>query len=267
MNRHAVAVWTLRVLTVAVGIGLWLYANGPGGVSILLLPKLGNVIDQFRSLLGSSEHWRDVLTTLSEILIAGAIAATAGMVVGFAVSRSRFRTAVVEPLLAWGYMVPLILFYPVFILWFGVGMWSKIGYAAVSAFFPIAYNSVRAFSGVDPRYLRVGVAFGASRAQIDTLIKFRAAIPVVAAGLRIGAATTFITVIVAEMLASQQGLGYELSQTSQTFERSTSFAVIVFVLVMAGVFQFLVSRALPTGHGHRYGRRRRRRATNAGAAR
>lgn len=263
MNRHAIAVWTLRVLTVAVGIGLWLYANGPGDVSILLLPKLSNVLDQFWSLLGSGDHWQNVLTTLEEILIAGAIAAITGIAVGFAVSRSRFRTAVVEPLLAWGYMVPLILFYPVFILWFGVGMWSKVGYAAVSAFFPIAYNSVRAFSSVDPRHLTVGVAFGASRLQIDALIKFRAAIPVVAAGLRIGAATTFITVIVAEMLASQQGLGYALSQTSQTFERSTSFAIILFVLVLVGVFQFLVSRALPTGHG----RSRRRRRTGAGAAR
>jgi NitT/TauT family transport system permease protein len=262
MSRHAVAVWTLRVVTVAVGIGLWLYGNGPGDVSILLLPRLGNVLDQFWSLLGSSDHWHDVLRTLEEIVIAGAIAAVTGMAVGFAVSRSRFRVAVVEPLLAWGYMVPLILFYPVFILWFGVGMWSKIGYAAVSAFFPIAYNSVRAFSGVDPRYLRVGVAFGASRAQIDTLIKFRAAIPVVAAGLRIGAATTFITVIVAEMLASQQGLGYELAQTSQTFERSTSFAIILFVLLLVGVFQFLVSRALPNDHGGR-----RRPTARRGAAR
>jgi NitT/TauT family transport system permease protein len=129
-----------------------------------------------------------------------------------------------------------------------VGTWSKVGYAAVSAFFPIAYNSVRAFSRVDARYLRVGAAFGATAGQIDRQIKFRAAVPVVAAGLRIGAATTFITVIVAEMLAAQRGLGYELARSSPTFQRSAAFAVILFILIFVGLFQYLVSRVLPTGY-------------------
>jgi NitT/TauT family transport system permease protein len=247
-------VWLLRIVSVAVAIGAWFYATGPGGVSPLILPSLPDVFTSFWGLFHTLQFWGAVGTTLLEIAIAGAIAGTVGIVLGFAMSRTRFRVGTAEPLLAWGYMVPLILFYPIFILWLGVGMWSKIGYAAVSAFFPIAYNAVRAFSSVDDRFLRVGRAFGGSAGQIDRLIKFRAAAPMIVAGLRIGAAATFITVIVAEMLASQAGLGYQLARTSETFQRSTSFGVIIAVLVLVALFQYAVGKALPTGYGHKRGR-------------
>ena len=245
MTRRQATVWGARLLTLCVAVGLWVYGNGPGGVSPILLPKLPDVLDEFASLLTSADNWLDVRTTIYEIVIAGTMAVTAGLGVGFIAARSRFWTAVIEPMLAWGYLVPLVLFYPVFILWFGVGSWSKIACAGLAAFFPIAYNAVRAFSTVDPEHIRVGVAFGASPVQIDWLIKFRAGIPVAAAGLRIGAATTFIMVIVTEMLSAQRGLGYELARSSDTFQRSTTFAITLFVMLIVGVFQYLVTRALP----------------------
>lgn len=253
---HRVVVWALRTLTVLAIVGAWLYANRPGGVPRFLLPSLPGVIGEFFTLLRSRLLWDDVVRTLTEVLIAGGIAISAGLLFGFAMARTALRAAVVEPLLAWGYMAPLILFYPVFILWFGVGIWSKVAYAALSAFFPIAFNALRAFRSIDPRFLRVGRAFGASSGQIDRMIKFRAALPVVAAGIRIGTAATLITVIVAEQLASTKGLGHLVAESSQTFAIQLSFAAILVVLVLVALLQALVNRALPTSYAPTRGTKR-----------
>ncbi|MDR0360469.1 MAG: ABC transporter permease [bacterium] len=241
-TRQRVITWGLRVLLVAAIIGGWLYATGPARVSPLLLPKVSQVVSNLGTLLTSHELWSGAGVTVLEIVIAFAFSVAGGFTVGFWASRSRLRTVTVEPLLAWGYMAPLIVFYPLFILWFGVGMWSKIGYGAVSGFLPVAYNTVRGFRSVDARYIRVGTAFGASPMQLDWVVKLGASLPMVLAGIRIGTAINVITVILAEMLSATRGLGYELSQAAQLLNAGTSYALIVILLVIVACFQGLIQR-------------------------
>jgi ABC-type nitrate/sulfonate/bicarbonate transport system permease component len=243
--KHQIAVWALRTLTIVVVIGAWLWGNGPGGVPNFLLPRFFGVFESLGLLATSAPLWDALGRTLIEILAAGTIAVTAGLAFGFLAARSAFMSKLVEPVLAWGYMMPLVLFYPLFILWFGLDMPSKIAFAAFAAFIPIAFNSLRGFSTVDPRFVRMAHAFGASRGQIDFSVKFRAAMPVVAAGLRIGAATTFAIVIVAEMLASTGGLGYLIAQSAHTFSASNAYALVLVVLTLVAIMQVLMTRFLP----------------------
>lgn len=245
MTARTLVVWLLRLALVVVIVGAWVYANGPGDVSPLLLPKLETVLEQFGDLITTQTLRDALLVTIAEIACALLLAVVAGSLIGFWAARSPLRSRVVEPVLAWGYLAPLVLFYPIFILWFGIGPASKIGYAAVSALFPIAYNSLRAFGSVDERYLRVARAFGASRAQTDWLVKWRAALPMVMSGIRVGAATSMITVILAEMLASERGIGYLLARSSQTFAVARAFAVILFVLILVAVLQLIINKAFP----------------------
>jgi ABC-type nitrate/sulfonate/bicarbonate transport system permease component len=139
-------------------------------------------------------------------------------------------------------MVPLVLFYPLFIVWFDIGMTSKIVYGALSGFFPMAFNSLRGFRAVDPRYLRVAQAFGASASQSDRQVKLPAAMPMVMSGIRIGGALCMITVILAEMLASTQGLGYELARASQTLKVPSVYAHIVVLLGFVALVQIFINR-------------------------
>lgn len=235
-------VWALRLLLVGVIIGTWAYLVGPGGVSPLLLPQLDRTAESFVSLVQDPELWADAGYTLFEILVSFVIAVAAGLSVGFFCSRTPLRARVAEPVLAWGYMAPLVLFYTLFILWFGVDMWSKIAYGSASAFFPIAFNSLRGFRAVDQRYIRVARAFGASPRQTDRLVKMQAALPMVMSGIRIGAALNIITVILAEMLASQRGLGYRLARAGHTLQVPDVFALIAIILVMVAVLQLVIQR-------------------------
>lgn len=242
---HVLMVNGLRVGALAMAVGWWLYSNGPGDVSRLILPDVGDVIRAFFGFLTDGEVYEALRITITEIFVALLLASVAGFAVGFWGARSDVRVGVLEPLLVWGYLIPTILFYPLFILWFGIGTSSKIAYAAQAAFFPIAFNSLRGFRGVDHRYINVGRAFGASPAQLDWIIKLRAGLPVAAAGLRLGAALCMITVIVAEMLASQGGLGYLLTFYAASFSTAKTFALIGVLLLVVGVFHAIVNRLLP----------------------
>jgi ABC-type nitrate/sulfonate/bicarbonate transport system permease component len=242
---HLLQVRALQLGVLALVVAAWLYAQGPGDVSRVILPELGAVLEAFFAFLASPEVYEALAVTMTEIFVALLAAGVLGFLIGFWGARSELRAGVLEPLLVWGYLVPHVLFYPLLILWFGIGEPSKILYAASSAIFPIAFNCLRAFRRVDPRYVAVGRAYGASPRQMDWLIKLRASIPIAGAGLRIGAALCMVTVVVAEMLASTRGLGYLLKYYAQSFSTAKSYAIILVVLLVVGVFQFVIKRLLP----------------------
>lgn len=245
MTSQKLQVLALRAGALAALFGAWFYAIGPGGVSALILPPPDLVWEAIVEFLQDGRLYGAIGITMFEILISLLIAATLGFGIGFWGARTERRAAVLEPLLVWGYLVPHILFYPLLILWFGVGVPSKIAYSASSAVLPIAFNCLRGFRRIDPKYVNVGRAFGASPRQLDWTIKLRAGIPMAAAGLRLGAALAMITVIVAEMLASTRGLGYLLKLYSQSFNAARSFAITFIILGVVAVFLFVINRVIP----------------------
>jgi ABC-type nitrate/sulfonate/bicarbonate transport system permease component len=248
--RGKVTVWALRVGLAVVFFGAWYWSTESGAVSSLLLPTLGAIWHALITILSEDETWVGVGITLLELAGGLFLAIGLGFLSGFWAARTEFRTRVFEPMFAWGYMAPLIMFYPVIVLWAGIDVWSKVLYAAIAGYFPIAFNACRGFRMVDPHLVRAGRAFGASKSQVDWQIKLRAAIPGVTAGLRIGAASCMIATIVAEMLASTKGIGYLLARNAQTFATASAFAVIVLILGCVAVYHLatnLVMNALDKG--------------------
>lgn len=239
-NGHRSRVNLVRLASLLALVGAWLYGLGPGEVSPLVLPEMQAVWSEFISLIFSAETYRHIRVTFFEVFVAILISGTTGLLVGFWAARSALRSQVIEPLLAWAYLAPSILFYPLILLWFGFGVSSKIAYAVGNAFFVVAYNCLRGFARVDEAYVRVGQAFGASKFQLDWGIKFRAALPLAAAGMKLGAALVMISVIVTEMLASTAGLGHLISRYATSFFTARTYATILLVLVMVGLFHAVV---------------------------
>ena len=242
-------VWGLRLVLVAIIVGAWLYGTGPGGVSSLILPRLPEVLREFVGLFSSDFLLVALATTVTEIVLAFALAAVSGLLAGFFLSRTSLRARAAEPALAWGYMFPLVLLYPIFLLWMGVGMSSKIVYAAVAAAIPIAYNTLRGLASVDPLYLQVGTAFGASKKDVDLHIKAGAARPMILSGIRVGISLVLISVILAELLGSSVGLGYELQRATNTLQNARGYALILLILIVTATLQQVLERALAGRRG------------------
>jgi ABC-type nitrate/sulfonate/bicarbonate transport system permease component len=242
--KHSTTVWALRLLLLVIAVGAWLYGTGPGEVSFLILPPLPEVFAAIGELVGTEAFWSALAVTVFEMLAAFVIATAFGVGLGFFLSRTPLRARAAEPLLSWGYMFPVVLLYPLFLLWVGVGVGSKIAYAAVTAFFPIAYNTLRGLRAVDEKYLKVGVAFGASRLDMDRHIKAGAARPMILSGLRIGVSVVMISVVLAELLGSNAGLGYELQRAASTLHLPREYAIALLLLVVAVTLQRLLERVL-----------------------
>ena len=145
-------------------------------------------------------------------------------------------------------MLPFVLLYPLFLLWVGVGIESKIAYASAGAFFPIAYNTVKGLGSVDSKYLEVGRAFGANRRQLDLEIKAGAARPMILSGLRIGISVVTIMVVLAELLGSREGLGHMIERASSSFMIANAYGYILLLITISAAFLAIMERILRPRH-------------------
>lgn len=227
-------------LAVAVVLG-WYYVTSQGMISHLFLPPLDGVLGHFVRIVSTGEALGDLQMTMYELVLAFAMAVSAGLGVGYVVGSSRFLTSVLEPLLTGFFAIPIIIFFPLFILYFGLGPASKIAFGAVFGFFPVVLNTISGFGNLDPRLVDVARSMGASNFQMFRRVLFPGALPVILTGLRMGLILTFLAIIGGEMLSSLQGVGYKIVWLAELMETARMFAYIAFVIIIAGALNVLAS--------------------------
>jgi NitT/TauT family transport system permease protein/taurine transport system permease protein len=217
-----------RVLLTLIILGLWEATRRFNLVGPLLLASPTEIGDAL------VKSWFDYVValrfTVAEIAIALVCAWTLGITVGTIAGMRPFLSAAAGPILSSLFAVPLISWYPLFMVWFGIGITSKIAYAVVSGFFPIAINTMNGVATLDDQYLLLGKAIGCSRRQIVFRILLPVAMPSIVSGLRIGTALVVIGVIVAEMLASLGGIGYLISYYRSIYATDHVYLGIILAL-------------------------------------
>src|SRR5262249_17272824 len=153
---------------------------------------------------------------------------TTGVALGYLISRSSYLIRVFEPLLAGIYSVPIILFLPLFILFFGLGEPSKIAIGATISFFPIVLNTIAGFGFIDKMYVTAARSMGASDYQLFRWVLLPAAFPVILTGLRMGFTVALLSILGSETLASLAGLGHRIVHLAEGMEMARMFAYIAF---------------------------------------
>ena len=222
-------------------IVLWYLATTRWKVSPLLLPNPIRVWDDFWNILWTGEYIDDLRVTLTELAVAFAISATSGVIVGYLISRSQYRIRVFEPLFSAIYSVPIILFLPLYVLFFGLGPASKIALGATISFFPIALNTVAGFGYVDKVYVTAARSMGASDYQLFRYVLLPAALPIILTGMRMGFTVALLSIIGSETIASLAGLGHRIVHLAEGMEMAQMFAYIVFVVMIALILNTAVS--------------------------
>ena len=222
-------------------IVLWYLATTRWRVSPLLLPNPVTVLHDFWDILRAGEFIGDLRVTLTELAAAFAIAATSGVTVGYLISRSQYRIRVFEPLFAGIYSIPIILFLPLYVLFFGLGPASKIALGATISFFPIALNTIAGFGYVDKTFVVAARSMGASDYQLFRHVLMPAALPIILSGMRIGFTVALLSIIGSETIASLAGLGHRIVHLAEGMEIAPMFAYIVFVVAIAMILNTCVS--------------------------
>ena len=239
-GRERLAVIGLQVVMAIGLLGAWHYATASGAVSRLMLPPMQDVALDFVAILKAGEFWGDLWVTIEEIIWSFLIASILGTAIGFAISRRRTDLQVFEPIIAGLYAVPMIVVYPLYVLFFGLGPGSKIALGTTIAFFPIALSTMSGFAGVSSRLLDASRAMGASHWKTFRYVLLPAAFPIVVAGLRIGFILAFLSIIGGEMLASYRGIGRLIINEAEAMNTAHMYAYIVFLVFLSLALNSLV---------------------------
>jgi ABC-type nitrate/sulfonate/bicarbonate transport system permease component len=245
MRREQILIRSIQFGLFAAFFGAWYLVTQSGQRFMLLLPPPDLVWRQMQVLVSSGQLWSAALVTFETIARAYAIAAIAGIAVGFLVSRSRNLVRIFEPVLSGMFAIPLTLFFPLFVVFFGIGTESKVAYGATYSFFPIALNTIAGFSSVDELYLRAARSMGASSLQQFRFVYLPAAMPVMVTGLRIGFFICIASVLGGETLSAAAGIGKSIALAAELLETAKLYAWIAFV-VCASVMLNLLALAAET---------------------
>lgn len=180
-----------------------------------------------------------LLVTLYEVALAMLIACGAGILVGAVVGGLSRLRQVMLPIFSSLYAIPIVILYPLFTAWFGIGSESKIAFAGIYGFFPVMLSTAAGIRTIDPQYLLAARSMGATLLQQIAYVIIPASIPTVLNGLRLGGALTIIGVVVSEMLVSAAGIGYVVTRNRTILDSPRVFGGIVLVLLLSILFDRL----------------------------
>jgi NitT/TauT family transport system permease protein len=223
----------LVVPVLAIGIWQWVAVNGWVNENVLPSPlEVGRKwlayllpLQQFEDYAGggwwswafSGELIVDSLTSLYRVVVGFLVGAGLALPLGLAMGASRAVYAWFNPLVQLLRPIPPIAYIPLAILWFGLGNPPAVFLIAVGAFFPVLMNTIAGVRQVDGIYLRAARNLGAGGPAMFVRIILPAAVPYILAGVRIGIGTAFIVVIVSEMIAVNNGLGFRILEAREYF--------------------------------------------------
>ncbi|WP_206079887.1 ABC transporter permease [Propioniciclava coleopterorum] len=245
-RRRATALSTrpelaLIPLTFIVATGLWELIVRVFGVPAFILPPPSAILEALIMQLQQPIFWRHLAVTTQETLIGFLIGVAVALVLGTAISQLRLLEKTIMPFVVAFQTIPKVALAPLFVVWFGFGMTSKIVMAAVISFFPMLVNVIEGLRSADPAQVEMLRSFGAKRGQIFRMVRVPNAMPFFMAGLDIGIVFAILGAVVGEFIGAQEGLGYLLLQTNYNFDIAGMFAVLIVLSAMGIIAHALLS--------------------------
>lgn len=196
---------------------LWQGISQLGWINPQVLPSPWAVLTKWMEYLNSGELkydlWESFYRVVVGVVLGGALALPLGLLMG----ASRHAYDYLNPLVQVLRPIPPIAYIPLAILWFGLGNPPAIFLISLGAFFPILMNTIMGVRSVDNIYVRAALNLGAKPYTMFTRVIVPAATPYILSGIRIGIGTGFICMIVAEMIAVNNGLGYRILEAREYF--------------------------------------------------
>jgi NitT/TauT family transport system permease protein len=203
----------------------------------LFLPQLSKTLTVLAT--DWSIYLAALWVTLYEVAFAILIACGLGIATGAVVGGVAVLREVLLPVFSSLYAVPIVILYPIFTAWFGIGSQSKIAFAGIYGFFPVMLSTAAGIRTIDPQFLLAARSMGATLPQQITRVIIPASLPTVFSGLRLGGALAIIGVVVAEMLTSSAGIGYLVTLNRTILDSPRVYAAILAILVLSVAYDIL----------------------------
>ena len=219
-----------------------------------LIPTPTSVAVAFWRGISSNLYFAHLQVTFTEIVFGFLIGASIGFLLGAVIALNRTVAYFLHPYALVFQTIPKVALAPLLVLWFGLGMNSKIAASAIICFFPVMVNTIAGLHAADSERIALLRSMDASRMQIFWMLRLPTAGPYIFAGLEIAVTFSLIGVIVTEFLGAEAGLGMLLQSMNFTMDVAGSFSILVVLsivgVVLTSAITFVRRRVLFWDNGH-----------------
>jgi len=233
----------LRILLIAIGLMLiWQVVVWLSGVPPFILP------DPLRVISAAIEHcgtlFHHAITTVIEIVLGLVIGTVFGAASALSMIASRNLKRWILPILVISQAIPVFALAPLLVLWLGYGMGSKVAMAVLIIFFPVTAAFYDGLRSVEPDWLELATIMKAKPSAILWHIRFPAALPAFASGLRVATAVAPIGAVVGEWVGSSAGLGFYMLHANARMQTDVMFAALAVLAMVALSLYYAVDRLM-----------------------
>jgi NitT/TauT family transport system permease protein len=239
-RRIPIGVWqTLLGITILAG---WQGLANAGKLDKFFFSRPSDIAMRIADWLRTGSIWPHLIVTMEEAALAFALGAASGMIFGFWLARAPFLSQLFDPYIRVLNALPRVVLAPIFLLWFGLGIWSKVALGITVVFFIVFFNTHQGVRDVDPVVVNNARMLGASEWQLVRHVLIPSALTWVFSSLHISVGFAMIAVVVGEYLGAARGVGYLISQAEGTFDTTGVFAGMVVLSIVVLVIGWGVNR-------------------------
>jgi NitT/TauT family transport system permease protein len=232
--------WFPIVAGFAVFVLAWKLVVVIGDLPPFILPPPETVAARFVGAWLDGTVWPHFQTTMVEILSGFVVGSVLALLVGYGLARSDLFERLASPYLVAAQAIPILVLAPLFVLWFGSGLVSKVVICALIVFFPVAIATMVGIRSVDARLIELGRSLRATRRQILTTLEIPAALPNIFGGLRVGVTLAVVGAVVGEWAGASKGLAVLINLArGSLFDTPLMFATLA-TIALVGVALYLV---------------------------
>ncbi len=201
----------------------WEWIGTSGIVNPLFTSAPSRIVLTAISMFQEGEIWYHMNISAQEFLIGFGLAGFTGIILGVVVGWYRFANALLNPFITLLYATPRVALIPLIIIWLGIGLWSKVAVVYLGAIFPIIVNTTSGFRTLDETLIKAARSFGANDWTLFWTIGLPGSVPFIISGLRLGLGRGLVAIVIAEMYASNAGIGYLIMIAGSSFQTTTVF--------------------------------------------
>jgi NitT/TauT family transport system permease protein len=238
--RHNRRIVAARVVVFAVVIGLWQAGSDLRLIDATVVPSPFAIWASLVKIALNGQLAFHAWITIQETLAGFAIGAVGGIVLGFAIGRYPALAEVLDPFILAIYSVPKVALAPLFIVWFGIGIFMKIVLAAVTVLFIVFFNTLAGVRNVDRDLVDAVWLMGAKPRDVLLKVLVPSAMSWALTGVRIAIPYALIGAIIGELIASNRGIGYLISSAASGYDTAGVFAALIVLTVLAMLLNAVV---------------------------
>ncbi len=239
MKRPLIAAFDYGIALIVLLAGWW-YATGPMALPPYLLPSPQRTWSALEALAASGELWVHLGFTLRNLLVGLALGTLVGVALAWLINRLPKLATWLDGPLVIVQTAPKIALAPLFVVWFGFGMLSKVLLIFSLVFFPVFVGAQAGFRSIDPKMIDLARLLGLNPLQRFWRIEGPAALPDMFVGLRIGAVQALVGAVLSEWMAGKFGLGYLMTLASATFKAPLLFAAVLLTVALGLILHVIL---------------------------